>query len=122
MENGSLRVALVVLASPETHEGLGRVVNGLRLARELRENGDDVVLVFDGAGTVAAAAALDPEQPMSRLFAIVRDRVVGACAFCAGALGVQEFLEASGIPLLAEFHQHPSLRHWLRAGYRMVTC
>ena len=47
-----MKVALVVLADNETHEGLGRVVNAMMAARELQEGGDHVRLVFDGGGTV----------------------------------------------------------------------
>ena len=121
MNNERLRVAVVVLASPETHEGFGRVVNGLQLARELADARDEVTIVFDGAGTVAAAALVDPENPAHRLLLALRERVAGACASCAAAFGVQKQLETAGIPLLSEFHRHPSLRQYLQHHYQIVT-
>lgn len=45
------KVAIVVLAGTETHEGLGRVVNALEAAKELKEGNDEVRIIFDGAGT-----------------------------------------------------------------------
>jgi hypothetical protein len=44
-------VAILVLADTQTHGDLGRVVNAMMVAKELKEGGDDVQLNFDGAGT-----------------------------------------------------------------------
>ncbi len=44
------QAAILVLAGTETKADLGRVVNGLQVARELKEAGDDVTVIFDGAG------------------------------------------------------------------------
>jgi hypothetical protein len=47
------KAAVIILAETEGHANLGRVVNGLETAREFAEaDGDEVELVFDGAGTV----------------------------------------------------------------------
>lgn len=44
------KVAIVVLADTDTHEGLGRVVNALEAVKEFKDGHDDVQLIFDGAG------------------------------------------------------------------------
>jgi len=49
------KVAVVVLAEAETHESLGRLVNGLMTAKELKDHDDEVRLVFDGGGTKGLA-------------------------------------------------------------------
>jgi hypothetical protein len=41
---------MLVLASTEKKADLGRVVNALQIARELDESGDEVTVIFDGAG------------------------------------------------------------------------
>lgn len=46
-----MKVALIVLADNETHEGLGRVVNAMVATKELPA-GDEVGLIVDGGGTV----------------------------------------------------------------------
>lgn len=115
------KVALVVLADTETHEGLGRVVNALITAKELKQSGDEVSVVFDGAGTRWAAALANPEHRYHDLFEEVRDRIAGACAYCAKAFGVRKEVEAAGIALLEDFEQHPSLRSYLADGYQVVT-
>jgi len=55
------------------------------------------------------------------MFAAIRDVVTGACAFCAGAFGVKEAIQESGIPLLSEYEGHPSLRKLIADGYQVVT-
>lgn len=46
-----MKAAILVLADVESHGDLGRVVNAMIAAQEFKEAGDDVQLVFDGAGT-----------------------------------------------------------------------
>jgi hypothetical protein len=121
MAHGALKAAIVILASPETLEGLGRVVNALQVARELAQAGDTVTIIFDGAGTIAAAELANPEHRSHRLYAAVRDRVAGACAYCAAAFGVKDKVEAAGAPLLDDFNQHPSLRRYLVDGDQILT-
>ncbi|HVB63778.1 MAG TPA: hypothetical protein VNE17_03535 [Nitrolancea sp.] len=121
MTSVPIKTAIVVLASTETHEGLGRAVNALQLARELAQHGDAVTIIFDGAGTIAAAELANPEHRSHRLFAMVQDHVAGACAFCSAAFDVKDQVEAAGVPLLDEFHGHPSLRSRLADGYHLIT-
>lgn len=56
------RAAIVVLADTETHADLGRLANALMAAKELKEAGDDVRLIFDGAGTKWIPELADPEH------------------------------------------------------------
>jgi hypothetical protein len=55
-----MKVAIVILAGTETHEGLGRLVNALETAKEMKEAGDELRVVFDGAGTEGLATLSDP--------------------------------------------------------------
>jgi len=115
------KVAMVVLADTETHEDLGRVVNALEGVKELKEANEEVALIFDGAGTKWVAELSNPEHRLHGLFQAVRDTIAGACSYCATAFGVKEQVQACGVPLLAEFEQHPSLRRWIRDGYQVIT-
>ncbi len=46
------KALVVILVGSEGHENVGRLVNGLETAKEFAEHdGDEVELVFDGAGT-----------------------------------------------------------------------
>lgn len=116
-----MKVAIVVLAGTETHEGLGRIVNALLAAKELKENGDEVKLLFDGAGTEGLATAAKPGHKAHPLYQAVRETIDGACSYCAGAFGVKDALQELGIPLLEDYAQHPSLRSYLAEGYQLLT-
>jgi hypothetical protein len=115
------KAALVVLADTEAGDGLGRVVNAMITTKELKASGDEVALLFDGAGTKWVAALSEGEHRYHALFEDVRDGIVGACAYCASAFGVRNELEAAGVALLDDFEGHPSLRSYLAAGYHVLT-
>ncbi len=115
------KAALVVLADTETHEAFGRVTNALVTAKEFKESGDDVVVLFDGAGTKWIGELANPEHRAHQLFEGVRDAVAGACSYCASAYGVKEQVEQSGVALLDEYAQHPSIRRLVAEGYEVVT-
>src|ERR671910_656115 len=68
MQNGENRVALIVLADTETHADLGRVTNAMMAAREFKEAGDEVELVFDGAGTRWLGKLADPGHKSHGLY------------------------------------------------------
>lgn len=116
-----IKIALVILSEIETHEGLGRVVNALQTAREFKEAGDDVQIIFDGGGTAAAVALADPTDQRHQVYAQVADKVVGLCRYCAKAFGAYDKAEALGLPFLSEYHQHPSLRSRVADGYQIIT-
>ncbi len=115
------RVALIILAGTDARGDLGRVVNALEAAREFHEAGDDVRIVFDGAGTRWLGELTSPGHRYGPLLAAVRDAVYGACRYCAAAYGVQETIQAQTIPLLADHDGHPSLRRLLEDGYTIIT-
>lgn len=116
-----MKIAVIVLAGTEHHEGLGRVVNALETAKEFKQAGDEVTVVFDGAGVQGLAAISAEDHKSHALYRAVRGEVRGACSFCARAFGVRAKLEAAGIPLLSEFEDHPSLRQLMLDGYQLLT-
>jgi hypothetical protein len=115
------KAAIVVLADTETSGELGRVVNALTTAKEMKQEGDEVSVVFDGAGTKWIPELSDPGHRYHELLESVRDRISGACDYCAKAYGVRDEVQASGVELLDEFDQHPSLRTYLADGFQVVT-
>ncbi len=115
------KVAIVVLAGTETHEGLGRVVNALEAVKELKDGGQDVKLIFDGAGTAWVPELAKPEHKAHRLYRAVGDKVAGVCAFCAGAFGVKNAAVALGAPLASEYDGHPSILKLVTGGYQVIT-
>jgi len=116
---------LVVLqAGKETHEGMARAVHALLYARELKEHGHEVRLVFDGAGTEWAEELSNPAseskiKPMYDEFKKLGISEV-ICDFCAGAFGVKEKLQGRQLPLTAEYEGHPSIAQWADQGYEII--
>ncbi len=115
------KAAVLVLADTETHEDLGRAVNALIAAREFKDSGDEVRVIFDGAGTKWVKELAQPDHRAHPLYEAVRDWVAGACADCAGAFGVEESVEENGVPMLDEYDHHPSLRTLVAEGFEVLT-
>jgi len=113
--------AVVVLAGTEGREAIGRIANALVTSREFKEAGDEIVLLFDGAGTQWIRELVDPAHKYHSAFESVRDIVSGACSYCASAYCVTEDVERAGIALLEEYDQHPSIRGLIADGYSVVT-
>lgn len=115
------KISVIVLADTEIHGDMGRVANALALVKEAKEAGDDVELVFDGAGVKWAPTLADPDHDLHPVYEAVADEVAGACEFCAGAFGVREEVRDAGVSFLSEFEGHPSLRSRIADGYEVVT-
>lgn len=115
------KISVVVLADIETHGDLGRLANALSTAGEAAEAGDDVEIIFDGAGTRWVPELAKDEHKLHPAFEGLRDHVAGACEFCSGAFGVKEGVRAAGIGFLNEYEGHPSLRRRVEQGYSVIT-
>jgi hypothetical protein len=115
------KIAVIVFADTETAEAWGRVGNALVTVREADEAGDEVELIFDGAGTKWVAAMAASDHKHHRLFEKLRHRIGGACTYCARAYGVEEAVREAGIPLLDEYKKHPSIRARITRGAAVVT-
>ena len=115
------KIAVVLLADTDTPGDMGRMANALITVKEAREAGDDVRLIFDGAGTkwVGVLAAADHKYHES--FTSVREAIAGVCAYCAKAYGVADRVEAAGLPLTSEYEGHPSLRSLVSEGFQIIT-
>lgn len=116
-----VKVAIVVLADTETHGDMGRVANALEAVKEFKEAKDDIKLIFDGAGTKWISELANPDHPLHGLFASVKDKIAGACKFCAVAFGAKEGVQAGGIPVLGEYDGHPSFKKLVSQGYQVIT-
>ena len=112
--------AIILQADTDRHEGLARAVHALIYAKELKEGGYDVVLIFDGAGTGWAKLMRDPNHKLHAKFQELKNRGVieEVCDFCAGAFKVKKDLQ--GAPLIGDFDGHPSLKKWIDKGYQVL--
>lgn len=115
------KVAIILLAGADTPEGSGRMANALTTTREFHDAGDEVRLIFDGAGVTWVPTLADGEHKYHRLFTQVQPAVAGACLYCSRAYGVKDAVEASGVPFLDDFRDHPSIRSLVNDGFQVIT-
>jgi hypothetical protein len=97
----TMKLAIVVLADPKQgEEALGRLFNALALASEAQRAGDDVQLVFQGAGTRWPEQLAKLDHPARGLYQSVREVVTGASQGCAVVFGATASVKAAGVPEL----------------------
>lgn len=115
------KIGIIVFSDTESIEALGKVSNAFMLASEALENDDDLIFIFEGAGTKWIGELEKEDHKLNGLYKKLKDKITGACSFCAGAFGVKNQVEKSGIPLLSEYKDHPSLRNLVAEGYSIVS-
>ena len=119
------KYAIILQAGMESHEGMARAVHALLYAKELHENGHEVVLIFDGAGTEWAAELGNPasESKIKPMYDQLREAGITevVCDYCAGAFNVKESLITQKAPLLGEYAGHPSIAKWVNQGYQLLV-
>jgi hypothetical protein len=114
------RIAIVIYSRLEG-SGKSAVYRAMMFADELLRAGDDVAIVFDGAGSTALADMIRPESDLHRVWTKAAPALRGVCAYCAKSYGVKEALDAAAIPMLTDDRGHASLRALLGEGRQVIT-
>ena len=115
-----MKAVVLVLADTETHEDRGRIRNALETTNEFKDSGDDVKLIFDGAGTKWIPEISKSDNKYNELYTGLKDRAL-ACKYCAASFGATKGIQDAGVPLLDEYHGHPSLRKLVSLGYQVIS-
>jgi hypothetical protein len=99
-----MKLAILVLSDPDAgpDEAFGRVFNALALAHESRQAGDEVELVFQGAGTRWPGRLAQLAHPANALYNAVRDSVKGVSSACSEVFGARPGVERAGLALLRD--------------------
>ncbi len=99
-----MKTAIIILSDPKTgsEEALGRVFNGLAIAYDFKQAGDEVSILFQGAGTRWIGELTQKEHPAHDLFEAVKDQIAGISCGCADVFGGAEDAEKSGLDLIKE--------------------
>lgn len=119
------KVAVILQAGAETHEGMARALHALLYTKELVEEGITARLVFDGAGSEWAAKLLAPESPQEKGLAGIFKGLQAAgvayeiCDYCSGAFHVKEQLQAADAPLSGQYMNHPSIAAMVKEGFQI---
>lgn len=122
------KIAVIILADPKpgTDEASGRLFNALVTAYDAKQRGDEVEVVFQGAGTRWTDLITHKDHPANALYEAVKDKIVGVSCGCADVFGATAATKDNGFTLLKEA-QIPgtngvaSIAGRLAEGYRVVT-
>ena len=122
------KVAIVLMSDPKSgsEESLGRALNALALAYECKSAGDEVALVFKGAGTRWPEQLSRLDHPANARYNDVRDTVRGASRACAMKYGAAEGVCAAGVELVCDTALPGTpgvlgLRPYLTDGFEVVV-
>ena len=122
-----MKTAIVIMSDPKSgsDEALGRVFNGLALASECREKGDEVAVMFNGAGTRWPEGLVKLSHPAHDLYEAVRDIISGASCACAEVFGATDGVQSCGVSIV---NDNPlvgtagllSLRRYVSEGWNVL--
>lgn len=121
-----MKTAIIILSDPKAGEdALGRMFNGLALAAEAINAGDETKILFTGAGTRWPAELSRPEHPAHSLYQTVLPSVTGVCNHCAIVFGAMNSAKYCGLQALADnnltgTHGLASIRRYLAEGWQTV--
>ncbi len=121
------KFAIILQAGPGSHESHARMFHSMVYAKELKERGHDVRLVFDGAATEWLAKWGNPQNDddrgMGGFFTQLKDAglAYAVCDFCAMAFKVRARLKEQGEPLVAEYMNHPSIAALVDDGFQLIV-
>ncbi|MBL1276100.1 MAG: DsrE family protein [Ectothiorhodospiraceae bacterium] len=123
-----MKVAIIIMSDPKTggEEALGRLYNGLAVAYEFKQKGDEFTILFQGAGTRWAGEVTREYHPAHALFKEVKDHVAGVSSGCAEVFGATEAAQKNGLELvrgnpLPESRGLPSLHGLMADGYTVLS-
>lgn len=118
------KTAVIVLSEPNSgsDEALGRVFNALGAVYDFKQAGQEVKIVFQGAGTRWPAQLQQPDHPANALYKAIEDKIEGISSGCADVFGA----EPAGLDLITN-NQVPgtsgmsSFVKLQQEGYSIIT-
>lgn len=123
-----MKAAIIVFSDPRSgsDEALGRLFNALAATYDFKQRGDEVTLLFQGAGTRWPVEVIEEGHPAHELYKAVEDRVGGVSLACADVFGASANAEAAGLTFLDDnavpgTRGMPSLRNLASEGYSILT-
>ncbi|KAA3608644.1 MAG: hypothetical protein DWQ01_11105 [Planctomycetota bacterium] len=123
-----MKTAILILSDPKSggEDALGRMFNGLAAAYDFKQKGEEVTILFQGAGTRWANLITQEDHPAHPLYLQVQDKIAGASCGCAEVFCSTDEVAASGLDLIRDnpvpgTSGLPSLPKLLGEGYSLLT-
>ncbi|MCG8409102.1 MAG: DsrE family protein [Phycisphaerales bacterium] len=124
----TVKAAILVLSDPKpgSEEALGRVFNALAAAYDFKNRGEEVTILFNGAGTRWIGQLSKEDHPAHALFEAVKDKIAGVSCGCADVFGGGDEAEQSGFELIKDNPVPgttglPSLQNLIHEGFTVMT-
>ncbi|MBP9094369.1 DsrE family protein [bacterium] len=123
-----MKAAVIVYSDPKngSEESLGRVFNALAATYDFKQQGDEVTLLFQGAGTRWVGELSKQAHPAHALYQSVLDKVAGVSCGCADVFGATAEVEKQGLDLIKDNPVPgttglPSVRKLVSDGYIILN-
>ncbi len=123
-----MKTAIVILSDPKSggEEALGRMFNALASAYDFKQSGDEVTVLFQGAGSRWIGELTAAQHPAHQLFEAVKDKVAGVSCGCADVFDARESVVTAGYDLITDNQVPgttglPSLQKLTKDGYTILT-
>ncbi len=119
-----MKTTIVVLSDPKSgsEEALGRVFNALAVAYDVKNAGDDVGIIFQGAGTRWPEQLQKEDNPVHGLFKAVEDKILGVSCGCTDVFGAQpsgfDLIKDNEVPGTSGL---PSLYNLQKQGHNVLV-
>ncbi|HAS42684.1 MAG TPA: hypothetical protein DCS93_19545 [Microscillaceae bacterium] len=118
------KTAIVVLSEPKagSEESLGRVLNALAAAYDFKNSGEEVKVLFQGAGTRWPAELQKEDHLANKLYKAVEDTIEGASLACSELFGAEpaglDLIKNNPVPGTSGL---PSLVQLQKDGFNVIT-
>lgn len=86
---------------------------------DAHQKGMEACLIFEGA-SVTLLEELETKQVPLYIKAKELGLIEGICKACSASLGVLDYNESVGLPLLDEVNGHPSMASYRQKGYEII--
>ncbi|MHB1646475.1 MAG: hypothetical protein EVG15_09010 [Candidatus Acididesulfobacter diazotrophicus] len=120
------QVAIIIHQGTECQDSVPRVRHALIYAKEIKEAGNNVLLIFDGEGTKWLKIITDEPGQYKFLNDLLNEvKSLGieykACDFCSTRKEVKEDLSNKHIQFLNEYDGHPDIGKLINEGYQIIV-
>ena len=120
------KVAIIVLEGTESKESVARIRHALIYSKEIKDAGNEIMLIFDGNGTKWLNIISDETSEfdfLNKLFKEVKSMGIApkACDFCSTRKEVKDSLKLKNIEFLSEYDRHPNVGKLINEGYQVIV-
>ncbi|MCE9499811.1 MAG: DsrE family protein [Leptospira sp.] len=86
-----MKTTIAIFSDPKSgsEESLGRLLNALAAAYDFKNAGEEVSILFQGAGTRWPEVLEKDDHPAHGLFNAVKDKILGVSSGCAELFGAK---------------------------------